>query len=574
MILQKINKNNSQCDVKCIVNVTSKSISTIQDIFGVSKTIAQDIKYDSTMNNYVLITTRFQTPLFTMIKIDDIYMDSKMFANGHPKVTSEFRILFGNLFEKLSLEDILVICGMARNSNPKPTIQGILKLYNETPYKSRELYNILTDTSGYNFDYTNNSRAIKTHLYDTYNGFDEIISRYDAQVIFPLTKIVRCDYTDNIFQIDIKSISDDFVVCTDNYGYVERDYYEDYFRFCDDCDEQMHCDDLYYNEDEDESYCDRCQERHDERELRNAIHSYSFKPTPKFYSLNPIKNIVNFDMKPINKEKLYFGLELEIEARNSSVNLYEDANNINQLYDGLFYCKSDSSIASDNDGFEIVSHPITFNAIKNLDLNETLCKYRDEYKSFYSRNCGMHIHLSRSAFNDIQLYKFVLMMNQYQTLVHLVSQRRRLSEYDSWCAFNNNTKDEVKNRAYHNIKNQKKRLQDDIDNGFEASLKTKLKFQSDVRVGYRYQVVNMQNSQTIEVRSFKGNLKYEGFMKNIEFVHSMFYFCKSSSLQDLNVKSYIDFVQRDSKVYKNLIDYFNKNKLQLKSIIENPNQIL
>ena len=102
----------------------------------------------------------------------------------------------------------------------------------------------------------------------------------------------------------------------------------------------------------------------------------------------------------------------------------------------------------------------------------------------------------------------------------------------------------------------------------------KLKFQTDVRVGGRYQVVNMQNYATIEVRSFKGNLKYEGFMKNVEFVHSMFYFCKSTSLQDLNVKSYIDFVQRDSQSYKNLIKFFDDNKSQLKTIIQNPNEII
>ena len=55
-------------------------------------------------------------------------------------------------------------------------------------------------------------------------------------------------------------------------------------------------------------------------------------------------------------------------------------------------------------------------------------------------------------------------------------------------------------------------------------------------------------------------------MKNIEFIHSMFYFCKFSSLQQLNVQSYMDFIQRDSKSYKNLIQHFNDNKYQLKRI--------
>ena len=63
-------------------------------------------------------------------------------------------------------------------------------------------------------------------------------------------------------------------------------------------------------------------------------------------------------------------------------------------------------------------------------------------------------------------------------------------------------------------------------------------------------------------------------MKNIEFVHSMFYFCKNSSLQDLNVKSYIDYVNSDLKTYKHLNNFFNENKQSLKYIIENPNEDL
>ena len=92
---------------------------------------------------------------------------------------------------------------------------------------------------------------------------------------------------------------------------------------------------------------------------------------------------------------------------------------------------------------------------KNLDLENTLFKYNKDFKSFYTRNCGMHIHLSRKAFNDMQMYKFILMMNSYKTLVHLVSQRRRISEYNSWCNFSDSIKDRVKSQASFNFKQQK-----------------------------------------------------------------------------------------------------------------------
>ena len=236
------------------------------------------------------------------------------------------------------------------------------------------------------------------------------------------------------------------------------------------------------------------------------------------------------------------------------------------------YCKSDCSISDENDGFEIVSHPITFNAIKKLDLKNTLCTYNKDFKSFYTKNCGMHIHLSRKAFNDLQLYKFVLMLNSYKTLVHLVSQRRRISEYKSWCNFSDKISNDVKMQSVNNIKRQKSDIKYYKEN--KPSRKMKLKFQSDVNIGMRYQVVNLQNNATIEIRSFKGNLSYGGFMKNIEFVHSMFYFCKNASLQDLNIESYIDYVNSDLKAYNNLNKFFNDNSNALNHIIENPNEDL
>ena len=64
-------------------------------------------------------------------------------------------------------------------------------------------------------------------------------------------------------------------------------------------------------------------------------------------------------------------------------------------------------------------------------------------------------------------------------------------------------------------------------------------------------------------------------MKNIEFAHSMFYFCKNASLQDLsNIESYLHFVKTDYKTYKNLNIFFNENKKTLEHIIKNPNEDL
>ena len=574
VIQRKLNKNKDY-DAQFALNITSKSVKFISDFLNVETDTAKSIKDNDSWNNRILIRTPYNTKNIIALSINDYYMDSKLYSNGHPRVSSEFRILFTNFIEQLNLDDILVLCAMV-NENLELDFQTVYDLYKSTTKKSRELYYYLFNSDGCNYDVSElhkyqRSRSINTHFYTEYNGLDEFKSVFNEQVLFPLTKLVKCEYTDKIFQINKRNVVGELCYYVSGGEYIDSDYYDNNFQCCDSCSNDFHQEDLFYCEDEDEMYCERCTDNYNDDRISDSIHSYSYKPSPIFFHNDAKKSKLDSNSIPL-KDTLYLGLELEIEARDSSVNMQVDANEINGLYNGLFYCKSDSSISDVNDGFEIVSHPITFNGIKSLDLDKTLCNYSNYYKSFYSRNCGMHIHLSRKSFNDIQLYKFVLMMNQYQSLVHLVSQRRRLSEYDSWCAFNKSTSDNVKNRAYHNIKNQKENASYISANG--TSRKTKLKFQTDVRVGGRYQVVNMQNYATIEVRSFKGNLKYEGFMKNVEFVHSMFYFCKSTSLQDLNVKSFIDFVQRDSNSYKNLIKFFDDNKSQLKKIIQNPNEII
>ena len=113
----------------------------------------------------------------------------------------------------------------------------------------------------------------------------------------------------------------------------------------------------------------------------------------------------------------------------------------------------------------------------------------------------------------------------------------------------------------------------DIKSRKEVGRKVKLQYQADINTGERYQVVNLQNSATIEVRCFKGNLSEIGFRKNLDFVESMFYFCKDAGLNDLNVENYIAYVKRDAKTYKHLNSHFKRNAISLDLVLENPNTI-
>jgi len=218
--------------------------------------------------------------------------------------------------------------------------------------------------------------------------------------------------------------------------------------------------------------------------------------------------------------------------------------------DDFLYCKYDSSVSN---GFEIVSHPVTFNAFKNMDLQKYFLKHRTDVKGFHTSDCGMHVHLNRTAFNDMQLYKFVLMLNEYDKLTKVISQRRRESEFDSWSQFLKSQKDDVKRESAIKAKRQK----DEIREGRSLQGYNK-KYKATMRIGDRYQVVNLNNSKTIEVRCFKSNMDEVSFRKNVEFLDSMFYFCKETAVRDLNVENFIKFVNLNKKDYSNLIKFLNR----------------
>ncbi len=157
-----------------------------------------------------------------------------------------------------------------------------------------------------------------------------------------------------------------------------RNCYEYNYTHCDNCNRLIHNDDAHYEDDDsDIPYCAECIRRIEDK----AIKSYGYKPEPIFYGLG----------------NLFYGVELEIdkggEESFNAQKLLDIANRNNQM----IYCKHDGSI---NDGFEIVSHPMSLdyhiNNMNWLDVFEKAIEL--DYRSHNTSTCGLHIHCSRSAF--------------------------------------------------------------------------------------------------------------------------------------------------------------------------------
>tara|TARA_Y100000310_G_scaffold339816_1_gene433687 strand:- start:3093 stop:4793 length:1701 start_codon:yes stop_codon:yes gene_type:complete len=350
-----------------------------------------------------------------------------------------------------------------------------------------------------------------------------------------------------------------YIECAD--GYVCESCRDNYY-VCNGCDEYVHSDYVNWNEESDTSYCESCYENNDDSA---NIHSYNYTPNYlKFY------DYVNGKMKAVHdyrKTKVpYYGAELEVECKtNDRVYYVKDISRYGGEHEKYFYCKQDGSL---NHGFEICFMPMTFYAIKNLDLYDSILKHRgrSQLQSYNTDTCGMHIHINREAFSDHHLFKFISFVHEFKSLIYLISQRKRVRELNSFSKFNNGFKDRAKKEMVDSIKS-KKRF---IATNKGVSEKPATKYHSTTTYGDKYVPVNLQHRETIEVRIFKGNLMENSIRKNFEFVDCLYYFTRENPIYRLRVQEFLDFCTTDRKKYPNLNGFLETNKSKVKDIVRFP----
>ena len=340
------------------------------------------------------------------------------------------------------------------------------------------------------------------------------------------------------------------------FHYIEREdchvcesCYDDYCT-CEGCEDQVHCEDTYSRGDY--VYCGSCYS-----ESGDHIHSYSYSPDLTFYDYRSSRVI------PVSKKDSkvpFYGVELEVECFGGSRGEFAEEIECYSNYQKYFYCKEDGSLEH---GFEICFMPMTFNAIKNIDLYTAIFRHRGRNKlqSYNTSSCGIHIHINREAFSDHHLFKFISFIHEFKSLVYLISQRKKVSELNSYAKFNNSFKDRAKKEMVSSIKRKKADYS-------EHNINTKK--HSTAIYGDKYVPVNLQHTHTIEVRIFKGNLMEDSFRKNIEFVDSLYYFTKNNPIYKLKVREYLDYVYRELKTYPNLNSFIEKNSNKVKEIVNFP----
>ena len=298
------------------------------------------------------------------------------------------------------------------------------------------------------------------------------------------------------------------------------------------------------------------------------VNDYGHKPSPKFIRL------VNGNLKAYSysdarfDKYMYGGGELEVELKNGTSYEYKKiiADEIMRIKTSngvpIFYCKTDGSLES---GFEIVSHPLTFNAWRHFDFEGLIYRYRSYIKSFNTNTAGMHLHVSRNAFTDYEAIKVLKMTYNFPKFSMLISERNVESQ-NAWASLRRSQIKAISKIAVSTAKEGYN------PTGYNFDCPKTMRKVSKAVGGHRG-AWNFQNENTAECRLFKGQLRPVHFYKNLEYVEALIDFVKNTSMENLEIGRFVGFIKSNFQAYPNLNRFLNKNKSRLQNAIVNPREV-
>lgn len=314
------------------------------------------------------------------------------------------------------------------------------------------------------------------------------------------------------------------------YGYICEDCFDDNWTICNRCGNYIRSEDTFYYDDE--PYCEDCYDYNymcdDEDNEDGRILSYHGN-RGDWTSYRTAEEE--------NKNNLrYIGFELEIEHKDDTYRNQRKA--IDKIQENInCYLEHDGSL--NDGGFEIVSQPQTYNYImqnfsKYKDTFDTLIKL--DYISHNSSNCGLHFHVTApdDEIREDVVSRLWLIIENFKDEFEKVSRRRGNFE---WCHFLSNTSD----------------ARSDMLEGI-------YKMKKVYKNGQRYLVINNSNSNTLEIRLFRGTLRAETFFADLQLVNNLFNLAYDLSvdIQDitwakLTEGEYIQAYCEEHKIYTNKV---------------------
>ena len=365
------------------------------------------------------------------------------------------------------------------------------------------------------------SEMSERHTSSAYDQFPEL-EKYYCEDCYP--EIITCDFCQREFHKS--TMEDDGINC------ACQECMEELVIYCSECEQLVMVDDT--EEFMNEHVCYTCSENI--RQNLKYISVYERKPIPNFHSL------------PKELCQPYYGWELEIDRKekisDSEIEKHaeyiHDTANGTELSDFEKYCylKFDGSIKN---GMEIISHPCTYNFhIQEMKLSEIL--YEAEQLGYSSHDvgtCGLHIHISRTAFGstlekqELNIAKLLLFFEtNWQNIVKF--SRRSRTSITEYC-------------DRYGLKEGEKPQQ----------------LLEKAKQSGRFFAINLKNEKTIEIRIFRGTLKLETFVSSLQFTHLITNLVSNMKVQQVLDLTWADLIQvAAEKGYNEFVTYSQAKNLK------------
>lgn len=237
----------------------------------------------------------------------------------------------------------------------------------------------------------------------------------------------------------------------------------------------------------------------------------------------------------------YFGVELEIDGAGEYDSNADKILAIGNHDEPRVYCKHDGSL---DEGFEIVSHPATLDSHMHSFPWEQMMNAAVSmgYRSHQATTCGLHVHISRDAFGrtkqaqEAAIARLLFFVEKHWNEL-LKFSRRTNRQLERWAA------------RY----------------GYKDTPKEMMDHAKSYHYG-RYTCVNLTNTETVEIRIFRGTLKYNTFIATLQLVNRLCDVAIYLTDSELHAMSWSDFTAGITE--PELIQYLKERRLYLNEPVE------
>lgn len=247
-------------------------------------------------------------------------------------------------------------------------------------------------------------------------------------------------------------------------AYYTEGYIDANFERCSSCDECIRNSDAHHFEDTGNCVCESCISDYYVRnglvyeyEQPSIICGYHCRPRLKFYGNGP----------------KFLGLEWELYGCGENDSAAEEIFEGREKY---WFFNSDGSL--NENGFEAITHPCSPEVLLEFDW-EKMCQRAIDWDCEEYKGAGIHVHVSREAFKNVGAIGHLIRFfdEQYDKIIEFAKRDPRQAE--RWAKKLSLTPSE---KRYFKKENYYKKADYSYD---------------------RYQAVNVQNQDTVEIRVFR-----------------------------------------------------------------------